>query len=89
MAEVKSKPPHYMVMDYLSGIVSFSISVKLAKVIDQWSHAGGEVYDTVYQFSQWQLPYWRIFRCDEMPENCLAYIILISPNFCLVSVSLT
>ena len=58
----RSEPLCYMVMDYLSGVVSLNISVKLAKVIDQWSHAGGQVYDTVYQFSQWHLPYWRIIR---------------------------
>ena len=39
--------PH-MVMDYLGGIVSLSVSVELTKVIDQWSHTGRKVNNPVH-----------------------------------------
>lgn len=41
----------HMVMDYLLSIVLLCVTCELAKVIDQWSHAGRKVNYTVHQLS--------------------------------------
>lgn len=47
----------YMIMDYLSDVITFSVHVELPKVIHQGAHAGRQVQHTIHQLAERDFPY--------------------------------
>ena len=43
----------YVIFDNLTCVILLSSSVELSKVIDQRTHTGGKVKDSIYQLTKW------------------------------------